>query len=254
MTYVKQTWLDGKAGGTPASAARLQHIEDGIADIDTRISDEGNLGDFYVTADGNNYALTLARALVSAIPQGKAVRLKHVYPYASSVTLPTGAAIRGEGIRTGFVGPTDAPVTLFTTSAGTTDIHRSDFLFDGGVTAATTVKNFTRGMRLQDTQRIRMSGLIVRRCADWAVSFERCTDVAVLDHRHTDGGLGLPGGRDGLHFLDCSNVEVDRPIVHSGDDCVAFTTETVGSSNIVVRNPTGHSDIGSLVVFNEEGA
>lgn len=30
MAYVKQTWVDGSAGGTPISAARLGHIEDGI--------------------------------------------------------------------------------------------------------------------------------------------------------------------------------------------------------------------------------
>src|SRR4051794_7422944 len=253
MSYVKQTWLDGKAGGTPASAARLQHIEDGIADIDTRISDEVNLGDFYVTADGNNYALTLARALASAIPQGRAVRLKHVYPYASSVALPTGAAIRGEGIRTGFVGPTDAPVTLFTTSAGTADIHLSDFLQDGGVTTATTTKNFTRGMRFQDSQRIWLTGMVVKNCADWACSFERCTDVIVINHRHVGGGLGLPGGRDGLHFLDCATVLVDDADMDTGDDCVAFTHQTVGTSDVVVRNVRGRSDIGSMVISNEEG-
>jgi hypothetical protein len=30
MAYVKQTWVDGQAGGTPVSAARLNHMEDGI--------------------------------------------------------------------------------------------------------------------------------------------------------------------------------------------------------------------------------
>lgn len=31
MPYAKQTWADGQAGGTPISAARLNHIEDGVA-------------------------------------------------------------------------------------------------------------------------------------------------------------------------------------------------------------------------------
>lgn len=30
MAYTKQTWANGKAGGTPLSATRLNHIEDGI--------------------------------------------------------------------------------------------------------------------------------------------------------------------------------------------------------------------------------
>lgn len=34
MTYVKQTWADGEAGGTPITAARLGHIEDGIEDVE----------------------------------------------------------------------------------------------------------------------------------------------------------------------------------------------------------------------------
>lgn len=33
MTYDQQTWADGKEGGTPLSAARLNHIEDGIAGL-----------------------------------------------------------------------------------------------------------------------------------------------------------------------------------------------------------------------------
>lgn len=36
MEYSKQTWADTAAGGTPISAARLQHIEDGVAYISTR--------------------------------------------------------------------------------------------------------------------------------------------------------------------------------------------------------------------------
>lgn len=30
MTYTKQTWVNGSGGGTPISAARLNHIEDGL--------------------------------------------------------------------------------------------------------------------------------------------------------------------------------------------------------------------------------
>lgn len=34
LPYVKQTWNNGVAGGTPISAARLQYMEDGLADLD----------------------------------------------------------------------------------------------------------------------------------------------------------------------------------------------------------------------------
>lgn len=34
MAYTKQTWANGPTGGTPLSAARLQHIEDGLGQLD----------------------------------------------------------------------------------------------------------------------------------------------------------------------------------------------------------------------------
>lgn len=34
MAYEKQTWKNGKDGGTPVSADRLNHIEEGIAGIE----------------------------------------------------------------------------------------------------------------------------------------------------------------------------------------------------------------------------
>lgn len=34
MTYVKQTWANGRAGGTPIDADALEHIEDGIETVD----------------------------------------------------------------------------------------------------------------------------------------------------------------------------------------------------------------------------
>ena len=33
MAYEKQNWADGDDGGTPLSAARLNHMEDGIAEV-----------------------------------------------------------------------------------------------------------------------------------------------------------------------------------------------------------------------------
>lgn len=41
MAYDKQEWKNGKDGGTPVSAKRLNHIEDGIA----AKADKGDKGD-----------------------------------------------------------------------------------------------------------------------------------------------------------------------------------------------------------------
>lgn len=38
MAYTPQTWVDGSGGGTPISAARLNFMETGIDDADTRIT------------------------------------------------------------------------------------------------------------------------------------------------------------------------------------------------------------------------
>lgn len=38
MAYTPQTWTNGSAGGTPLSAARLTHMENGIEDADTRVT------------------------------------------------------------------------------------------------------------------------------------------------------------------------------------------------------------------------
>jgi hypothetical protein len=37
VSYTKQTWVDGTGGGTPRSAARLAHQEDGIKEASDRL-------------------------------------------------------------------------------------------------------------------------------------------------------------------------------------------------------------------------
>jgi hypothetical protein len=38
MAYTPQAWANDAAGGTPISAARLTHIEDGVEDADARLT------------------------------------------------------------------------------------------------------------------------------------------------------------------------------------------------------------------------
>ncbi|WP_119697037.1 hypothetical protein [Microbacterium halotolerans] len=40
MVYTPRTWQDGEAGGTPIDAASLNNIEQGIADVDSRLTTE----------------------------------------------------------------------------------------------------------------------------------------------------------------------------------------------------------------------
>lgn len=93
MSYTKQTWADGPGGGTPVSAARLQHIEDGIAATDNPVF--GLSGTLVVKVGVGRYYVEQACTLAS-------VR-------ASVGTAPTGAAIIVDVSKNG--------TTVFTTQA-----------------------------------------------------------------------------------------------------------------------------------------
>ena len=44
MAYTPYNWKDGQAGGTPITAERLNHIEQGIADVELTPGPEGPEG------------------------------------------------------------------------------------------------------------------------------------------------------------------------------------------------------------------
>ena len=48
MAYEQQEWKPGKAGGTPVSADRLNHIEQGIAGVETTPGPQGPKGRFHI--------------------------------------------------------------------------------------------------------------------------------------------------------------------------------------------------------------
>lgn len=51
VVYTPQTWANGQVGGTPLSAARLQHIEDGLTAIDnTFLAGWAASGSYQLTA------------------------------------------------------------------------------------------------------------------------------------------------------------------------------------------------------------
>lgn len=45
MAYNPQTWADGEAGGTPITADRLNHIEQGVAGVELLEGPRGPKGD-----------------------------------------------------------------------------------------------------------------------------------------------------------------------------------------------------------------
>lgn len=45
MAYTPFEWADGEEGGTPITAERLNHIENGIADVELEPGPKGDKGD-----------------------------------------------------------------------------------------------------------------------------------------------------------------------------------------------------------------
>lgn len=66
MSYTPQTWADGSGGGTPLSAARLNYMETGIDDADTRVTaiEGGSLDSRYASP---SYATSRAVALAMVL-------------------------------------------------------------------------------------------------------------------------------------------------------------------------------------------
>lgn len=55
MAYTEQEWKDGRAGGTPITASRLNHMEDGIKDASDRADAiESQLGNVATVLDEIN--------------------------------------------------------------------------------------------------------------------------------------------------------------------------------------------------------
>nr|DAL70556.1 MAG TPA: polygalacturonase [Caudoviricetes sp.] len=139
-------------------------------------------------------------------------------------------------------------------TTGASDIVLRDLVIEGGCNAGVTSKRAIRGVRFINCTDIRMINCEVSRTGDWATSFEKCTDVSVVNYRHRKSGGTLYGGRDGIHFLDCVNFTLNGADIESGDDMVGCTTETRDQRNAVIRNVIGYSMLASGVIFNEEGA
>lgn len=118
MTYSKQTWVDGAAGATPLSAARLNHIEDGIEAVEQNASRiRVTSGRWYGSPCDTTTARTLTTGVLFFTPWRAGLR--EVDALAANVTI---AASAGGLLRLGLYTATagDLPGTLIE-DAGTVD-------------------------------------------------------------------------------------------------------------------------------------
>lgn len=91
-TYVQQTWTDGAAGGTPLSAARLNHMEAGITFASQLAV---NVRAFGATGDGVTDDTAAVQAALDAGP-GDVVVPAGTYRCAA-LALPSGVTLRATG-------------------------------------------------------------------------------------------------------------------------------------------------------------
>ena len=224
--------------------------------VASRLRDFVSLHDYWSPTDGTDYAPALNKALSVSphvlIPPGK-------HYLKSTVSLISGTRLIGLGPNCILSSPdavsaSGAEMLTVLRTTGASDIVLRDLVIEGGCNAGVTSKRAIRGVRFINCTDIRMINCEVSRTGDWATSFEKCTDVSVVNYRHRKSGGTLYGGRDGIHFLDCVNFTLHGADIESGDDMVGCTTETRDQRNAVIRNVIGYSMLASGVIFNEEGA
>ena len=224
--------------------------------VASRLRDFVSLHDYWSPTDGTDYAPALNKALSVSphvlIPPGK-------HYLKSTVSLISGTRLIGLGPNCILSSPdavsaSGAEMLTVLRTTGASDIVLQDLVIEGGCNAGVTSKRNIRGVRFINCTDIRMINCEVSHTGDWATSFEKCTDVSVVNYRHRKSGGTLYGGRDGIHFLDCVNFTLNGADVESGDDMVGCTTETRDQRNAVIRNVIGYSMLASGVIFNEEGA
>ena len=89
MSYTKQTWTNGSAGGTPRNATRLNYQEDGIKEASDRLDVLETLSTSAQTA---SYTLVLGDAgKVVEVTSASATNV--TVPQNSSVAFPVGTVI-----------------------------------------------------------------------------------------------------------------------------------------------------------------
>lgn len=231
--------------------------------LEQKLLDFVCVNDFYLSSDGTDWSKPYARALA----ESPRVR----FPYRADITyiIPTplnmadgGALVVDPGVTLYSPAAVDAAGANMATILNVSGKSRIAVIgarFDGGVREVQTAKSFTRPVRVINCTNVAFIGCEIVNNPDWSLSFEGCDGVLVDRYKqrsyvYADPAMTIAraGGRDGLHFMDCSNVFTDVMDIESGDDCVGITSKDTGGTNINISNVQGSSVSASLVIYNEE--
>lgn len=219
--------------------------------------------DFYLSSDGTDWSKAYVRALADSPRVRFPYRADITYIIPSSLDMVDGGTLVVDPGVTLYspaaVDAAGANMATILNVSGKSRIAVIGARFDGGVREVQTAKSFTRPVRIINCTTVAFIGCEIVNNPDWSLSFEGCNGVLVDRYKqrsyvYADPAMTIAraGGRDGLHFMDCSNVFTDVLDIESGDDCVGITSKDTGGTNINISNVQGSSVSASLVIYNEE--
>lgn len=245
----------------PSQGARmLAYLERSVYD---KLSDFVCITDHYRSGDGGQWHQAYARAIAVSPRVRFPFRTDIKYEFGVTQSLPDNAIILADpGAVLHSPEATNAAGTamlrIFNTTGGR-NIGLIGVKFDGGVREVQTAKSYVRPVEFKNCENVVAINCEIVNNPDWSMSFEGCTNVAVRAYKqrsyvYADDATtrARAGGRDGLHFMDCTNVYADDLDIESGDDCVGITSRDTGCANINITRVHGSSVIGSPVIYNEE--
>jgi hypothetical protein len=86
VAYTQQTWADNAAGGTPVSAARLTHIEQGIGAVDTALTTAPSIDELFTSTALGDVGTNWYQIFIAPFP----LRVAQV-SFMTQVTVPDSA-------------------------------------------------------------------------------------------------------------------------------------------------------------------
>jgi hypothetical protein len=141
LTYDKQDWADGLLGGTPITAARLDHIEDGIEAAHTLAEAASSAVHTHVSADVTDATDARTGDTLVKRSSGGSASFARVYAGSSSSTQDPIAA--NEVTRKDYV---DTTVTAAVATKSNTD-HTHDYAASGHTHTVADVSNYDTATR-----------------------------------------------------------------------------------------------------------
>lgn len=101
------------------------------------------------------------------------------------------------------------------------------------------------GVFLSNCDRVTLRGYTVRHSGNFMHQLDACTDVTMTD-------VTCLGGSDGIHLHCCENVEIERCVFRTGDDCIAgINIKNLHVNNCVLNSSCQAFRIGGTDILAE---